>query len=275
MTDIDAQAFDEFEAAGWELVAGRYGELLSPITSQAIEPLLDAAGVRAGMRVLDVGTGPGDAAATAVARGADVTGIDIAAAMVEIASRRHPDAVFVQGSATELPFADESFDAAVGNIVILHVGEPERAALELARVLVPGGRLALSTWDVPERSPLFGALVGAVADADVSPPGDVPHGPSFFQFGDDDVFRALLLGAGFADVEIRSFTFDFPLRSADELMTVVAEATVRMGALLRAGDDSQRTRMRESLERRIEPWRRGDGYAVPAPMKIAAGTKPG
>ncbi len=274
MTDIDAQAFDEFEAAGWELVAGRYGELLSPITSQAIEPLIDGAGVRAGMHVLDVGTGPGDAAAAAVARGADATGVDIAAAMVEIASRRHPEAEFVQGSATDLPFADGSFEAAVGNVVILHVGEPERAAQELARVLVPGGRVALSTWDVPERSPLFGALVGAVADAEVSPPSDVPHGPSFFQFGEDDVFRALLLGAGFADVEIGSVTFDFPLHSADELMTVVAEATVRMGALLRAGDDSQRARMRESLEQRIEPWRLGDGYAVPAPMKIAVGTKP-
>jgi hypothetical protein len=74
-----------------------------------------------------------------------------------------------------------------------------------------------STWDVPERSPLFGALVGAVADAEVSPPRDVPHRPSFFQFGEDDVFRALLVGAGFADVEIRTVTFDFPLRSADEL----------------------------------------------------------
>ena len=56
-------------------------------------------------------------------------------------------------------------------------------------------------------------------------------------------------------------------------MTLVAEATVRMGALLRAGDDSQRNRIRESLEQQISPWRRGDGYAVPASMKIAAGTK--
>lgn len=274
MTDTDAQAFDEFEAVGWELVARRYGELLSPITGQAIEPLLDAAGVGAGMRVLDVGTGPGDAAAAAVARGADATGIDIAAAMVEIASRRHPEAVFVQGSATDLPFADGSFDAAVGNLVILHVGEPERAAQELVRVLVPGGGVALSTWDVPGQSPLFGALVGAVADAQVSPPSDVPHGPSFFQFGEDDPFRELLLGAGFTDVDIGSVTFDFSVRSADELMTLVAEATVRMGALLRAGDDSQRARMRESLAPRIAPWRRGDRYAVPASMKIGAGTKP-
>jgi len=275
VTDIDAQAFDEFEAAGWEVVARRYSELLGPITSQAVEPLLDAAGVRAGMRVLDVGSGPGDAAAAAVARGATATGIDVAAAMVELAAQRHPGATFVQGSATELPFADESFDAAIGNVVILHVGEPERAAEELARVLVPGARVALSTWEVPGRSPLFGALVGAVEDAEVTPPSDVPHGPSFFRFGKDEVFEALLRGAGFADVSVESVTFDFPLRSADDLMTVVSEATVRMGALLRAGDDSQRARMRESLEQRIAPWRRDDGYEVPAPMKIASGLKPG
>ena len=275
MTDIDPRAFDEFEAAGWELAADRYYELLSPITGLAIEPLLDAAGIRAGMRVLDVGTGPGTAAAGAATRGAQATGIDIAPAMIEIAAQRHPDPEFVQGSATELPFADGSFDAAVGNIVIQHIGEPERAVNELARVLVPGGRLALSTWDVPERSPLFAALIGAVDDAKVPPPGDVPHGPSFFQFGEDDVFRALLLGAGFADVEIGSFALEFPLHSADELLNIIAEGTVRMAALLLAADDSQRAEMRASVERRIEPWRRGDGYAVPAPVKIAAGTKPG
>lgn len=256
-------------------MAGRYTELLSPVTSQAIGPLLDAAGVGARMRVLDVGTGPGEAAAGAVARGADATGIDVAPAMVDIAAERHPEAQFVQGSVTELPFADGSFDVGVGNIVIQHVSEPERAARELARVLVPGGRVALSTWDVPERSPIFGALLGAVADAAVPPPDQVPDGPSFFQFAEDAVFRALLVNAGFADVEVTSFTFEFPVDSADELINVVAEGTVRMGALLRMADDSQRTRMRESVEQRIAPWRRGDRYLVPAPVKIAAGTKPG
>jgi SAM-dependent methyltransferase len=274
MTDFDARAFDEFEAAGWERVADGYAEHLSQVNGLAIEPLLDAAAIGVGMRVLDVGTGAGDAAAGAVARGAHATGIDIASAMVEIAAQRHPDAAFVHGSATELPFADQSFDAAIGNLVIPHVGEPEQAAQELARVLVPGGRVALSAWDVPARSPFFAALIGAVDDAGMPPPSDIPHGPSFFQFGEDGVFRALLLGAGFTDVEIASFTLDFPLRSADELITVVSEGTVRIGALLRAGDDSQRGRLRESLEQRIEPWRIGDGYAVPAPMKIAAGTKP-
>src|SRR5262245_14693699 len=121
MTENDAQAFDRYEAAGWELVAALYERVWSPTTSQAVEPLLDAGGVVAGLRVLDVGTGAGDAAGRAVERGARATGVDVAAAMVEIAARRFPAASFVEASVTELPFADASFDAAVGNIVIQHV----------------------------------------------------------------------------------------------------------------------------------------------------------
>ena len=119
--------------------------------SRVIDPLLDAVRVEHGARVVDVGTGSGDAAGRAADRGAIATGVDVAAAMVEIAAQRHPAAQFIQASATQLPFADGSFDAAVGNMVIQHIGEPERAALELVRVLVSGGRLALSTWDAPER----------------------------------------------------------------------------------------------------------------------------
>jgi SAM-dependent methyltransferase len=182
---------------------------------------------------------------------------------------------FVKAAVTALPFADESFEAAVGNIVIQHVGEPEQAARELARVLVPGGRVALSTWDAPERSPFFAVLLGAIADAEVPPPADVPPGPSFFQFADDAAFGGLLRGAGFADVEIEAVSFDFLLRSASELIAALVEGTVRTGALLRAADESQRARIHEGLEARLGPWSRGDGYAVPASVKIASGQKRG
>ena len=274
MTEIDTRAFDQYEAAGWELVAALYERVWTPMTSQAVDPLLDAAGVEAGLRVVDVGSGAGEGAARATRRGAQATGVDVAGAMVEIATKRHPDTRFVEASVTELPFPDESFDAAVGNIVIQHVGEPERAARELARVLVPGGRVALSTWDAPERSPFFGAVLGALADAQVPPPSEVPPGPSFFQFADEAPFQSLLQSAGFADVSVRTIPIEFPLDSAGELITALADGTVRTGALLRAARDEQRRAIRESLAARLEEWRRGDRYVVPAPVRIASATKP-
>jgi ubiquinone/menaquinone biosynthesis C-methylase UbiE len=274
VTEYDASAFDAYEQAGWEAIAGRFYELWSPITSQAIEALLDAAHVGPGSRVLDVGTGAGDAAGRALGRGADATGVDVAAAMVEIAARRNPQATFVQASGSELPFADGSFDAVVGNNVIQHVGEPQRAAREFERVLVAGGRVALSSWDAAERSPFFAAVLGAVEAADVPSPREAPAGPSFFQFTDDAVFRVLLEDAGFEAVAVESIAAEIPIASADELITALAEGTVRVGAALRAADDVQRERMRELLEERLAEWRRGDGFAVPAPMKLASGAKP-
>jgi ubiquinone/menaquinone biosynthesis C-methylase UbiE len=273
VNDYDADAFDAYEQAGWESIAGRFAERWSPITSLAVDALLDAAHVGQGSRVLDVGTGAGDAAAHAVRRGAEATGVDVATAMVEIAARRHPEATFVQASATELPFADGFFDAVVANNVIQHIGEPERAVVEFRRVLAPGGRVGLTSWDAAERSPFFEAVLGAVAAADVPSPTEAPAGPSFFQFTDDAVFRALLEDAGFQEVAVGTIPVEIPVASGDELIIALAEGTVRVGAALRAADDDQRDRMQRSLEERLAEWRRGSGFAVPAPMKLASGAK--
>jgi hypothetical protein len=54
----------------------------------------------------------------------------------------------------------------------------------------------------------------------------------------------------------------------------LADGTVRTGALLRAADAAQRSAIRNSLDARLEEWRRGDRYVVPAPVKIASGRKP-
>jgi hypothetical protein len=140
--------------------------------------------------------------------------------------------------------------------------------------MAPRGRIALSSWDAAERSPFFAAVLGAVVSAGVPAPHEAPAGPSFFQFTDDLVFRALLEDAGFEAVAIDDIAVEIPVASANELITSLADGTVRVGAALRVADDMQRDRMRESLEERLEEWRRGSGFAVPAPMKLASGTKP-
>ena len=164
-TNIDADAFNAFEAAGWEARAESYHRHLGAMTSPVIEPLLDAAGVDRATRVLDVATGPGYAAAACAVRGASVVGVDVASAMVALARRLRPEIEFRQADAERLPFGDGEFDAVVANFLIPHVGRPERVAAELARVLAPGGRLALSTWDVPSRGRLVGVLADAVRQA--------------------------------------------------------------------------------------------------------------
>ena len=95
------EEFKAFEHRGWNdsEVADKYGSWFVPLTSQSVEPLLDAAGIESGKLVLDVATGIGTVAAAAASRGAQVSGIDFSLAMVELARRLYPDLDFREGDA--------------------------------------------------------------------------------------------------------------------------------------------------------------------------------
>ncbi len=116
-------------------------------------------------------------AGEAARRGATVRGVDVAEAMVARAAAEHPGIEFRQADAQSLPFEDGAFDAVVGNFGLPHFGRPELAVAEGARVLAPGGRLALTTWDVPAEMRMFGVFLEAVAEAGAAPPDGLPQAP--------------------------------------------------------------------------------------------------
>jgi ubiquinone/menaquinone biosynthesis C-methylase UbiE len=113
-----------------------------PEYTEQIIPL--AVDVLAGFeRVLDVGTGEGQIARILHHAGADVTGIDVAAAQVDEARARGGGPRYVRGVAHGLPFDDQSFDAAIACLVFEHIDELDGSLAEVARILRPGGRFAL------------------------------------------------------------------------------------------------------------------------------------
>lgn len=105
----------------------------------AFEQLLEA-GPR---RVLDAGCGRGDFGERLAAAGIEVVGLDQSSRMVDLTRERGLEAVV--GDIAELPFPDESFDAAAANHVLYHLPDVDRGLAELARVLRPGGRLVATT----------------------------------------------------------------------------------------------------------------------------------
>src|SRR3954453_2495582 len=181
----DPAAFKAFEAEGWTRKAATYDRLTARATARLIEPLLDAAAVQSGTRLLDVACGPGRCAAAAAARGAVPVGLDMAVGMVAAARARHPELEFRQGDAERLPFADASFDAVVAGFVVNHLPRPESALAECARVLRPGGSVAVTVWARPERMRLLGVLAEAVERTEaVRDPGLPSGGPDPFRFAD-------------------------------------------------------------------------------------------
>ena len=273
-TPIDLDAFREFEVGGWEKVGGAYDRFVGSITARVIDPLLEAARVAPTARVLDVATGPGYVAARAGERGASVIGVDISAPMVALASRNHPGIEFRQADAEKLPFEGGSFDAVVSNFILGHLAYPERAVLELARVLKPQGFLALSWWDVPERARILGLFVDAVREAGASPPPDLPPGPPMFRFSADAELSKLLGTAGLRDIEVRVVSFSHRVSGSDELWDGLLPGTVRTQALIFRQTAEMQRRIRGALDRLLRQYAVGDGFEVPVSVKIAAGRKP-
>jgi SAM-dependent methyltransferase len=271
---VDADAFNSFEAAGWEQQVAGYEEFFVPITARLVGPLLDAAEVRPGARVLDVASGPGHVAAGAAERGASVIGVDITDGMLSLARRLHPELEFRHGDAEALPFPNGSFDAVVANFVMLHVGRPEQAAAEFARVLAPDGRLALTVWDVPERARFIGALVEAVATAGAGPPQDLPVGPPIFRYSNDQEFAVLLRGRQLEDVQVSTVSFSHHLPSPDALWRGLLGGTVRISALIRGQTSEMQRQIRAAFDRNLQQYEVDDGLELPVSVKLATGRKP-
>ena len=269
----EADAFNAFESAGWQHQAPTYDDFIGRVTSRLVDPLLDAANVRSGSRLLDVATGPGYAAANAARRGARVTGVDIAPAMIALASSRYPDIEFVRADAESLPFDAGAFDAVVANFLVPHLGRPRRVMAELVRVLADGGRLSLTTWDTADHMRVLGIFLEAFAQAGAAPPPDIPVGPPFFRYADDGTFAALLTDHGLVDARIHTIAFTHRVSSSDEYWDGMLGGTVRTSALVAGQDDETRQRVRRCVDQLLLGLRSGDDFELPISVKLASGRK--
>jgi ubiquinone/menaquinone biosynthesis C-methylase UbiE len=272
--EIDPDAFNAFEAAGWEDKADGYDDLVGRVTSRLADPLLDAVHVGRGTRLLDLATGPGYVAARAGERGAKVVGVDVAGAMVSLAARLHPGLDFRRADVHELPFEEGSFDAVVGNFAILHLGRPEQATADFVRVLRPGGRLALTTWDRPERARLLGLFLDAVAETGVSGPADLPAGPDLFRFADEAEFERLLRDSGLEHPAVTTISFTHRLASADELWEGFLRGSLRAATLIVHQPEGTQLRIREAFDRLVRDYESEDGLELPISVKLASGMRP-
>src|SRR5215467_14402838 len=228
-----SDAFTKFEHAGWQRVANKYDSTWSSSTRQFIPPLLDAADVSGKMAILDVGCGPGYVSAAASERGAVPVGLDFSAEMISIAKKMFPRIEFCQGDAQDLPFPGSNFDRVVANFALLHLANPERAMAEAARVLKTGGRFAFTTWAKIAENP-FVKLVDDAVQAHANLDVDLPPGPPFYLFENEEEFRKALERAGFdgASMIFITHTIKWKVPSARFIFEAETKAGVRTAGLL-------------------------------------------
>ncbi len=143
--DVPAQA----GAPAMDWGTGKY-ESLAAALLPAARVVAESAGLRPDERVLDLGCGIGNAALLAAEHSGEVTGVDPASRLLEIAraqaAREGKKVTFLPGEAASLPVGDCALDVILSVFALVFAPDPGAAAAEMSRALTPGGRIVLSAW---------------------------------------------------------------------------------------------------------------------------------
>lgn len=262
---FDAETVARFENETWSRCAKGYMDGFGALVAEGIAPLLDEVKVRRGDRVLDVGTGPGLVASMAAERGANPVGLDFNEAMLAEARRIHPEIEFHAGSAEDLPFGDEEFDAVVGNFVLHHSGDPNKVLREAFRVLRPEGRTGFTVWADLSKLEAFGLFLTAVEEH--AGAAEVPHGP-LFGVSDFTVFNEMARDAGFRDPSVREIQIAWRTHSIDSFL-----AAFRDWANLEAFPRDMRHAIEGTVRERAGAYRHGDAFTMPNPAILVSAVK--
>lgn len=258
----------------WDDRSKDYEKLAEPSTSRFALALAQQVGVRAGDRVIDIACGPGALTLHLAGAGAQVTAIDHSPAMVarlldrvEAAGlSRRVDGAAMDGQA--LTFADNQFDVALSAFGIFLFPDNEAGLREAVRVVRPGGRVGIATWQgafgAGPSLLLHRAFAAMFPDRKIELPCQ-----GAAEWGDPDTLRRALVDAGLIDVSVIEHNAEWPFPSA-EVMGEEASRLFQMFPSWTGLDDAERERLTASIVASL----RADSV-VPTTALLATGRKPG
>lgn len=267
-------------ASSWATHPDRYDGMLAPLGWLA----LDAAHLRPGERILDVGCGAGQLSLEAAARvspGGSVVGADLSIPLLELARERAErarvaSATFVEADAQVHRF-DVPFDVVISRFGVMFFADPVAAFANLHAATVEGGRLAFVCWQpAPANEWVVAALNAFRPHVDLPAPPP-PGAPGPFAFGDPDHIKGVLEAAGWADVEIGGVMTTVAVGGAttvDEAVEFYLEDNFgRM--LLASASPEQRAAATRSLEEALAPHVSGGHVGLGAAVWVVTADRPG
>ena len=256
-------------AAVWSRGGKAYEEISRGI-SDAIEHCVLRLDPQPGERILDLSTGTGWTSRIVARRGAWVVGADIAEDLLNAArARAHSEGLSIEyqlGDAEQMPFASASFDAVVSTFGVMFASRPEAAASELARVVRPGGRIALTTWAADGN--VFG-MFRVMRPYMPVPTDQAP--PSPFAWGRQD--RVLeLLGEAF-DLKFEQGTSFYREPSAEAAWRTFSTGYGPTRILYETLDPDRRQTLRDEFIAFHEHFANELGICVPREYSVIIGTR--
>ena len=222
----------------FDVAAGAYGRFMGRYSEPLADQLVELAGVRRGMRALDVGCGPGVLTSRLADRlGADhVAAVDPSPPFVAAARERCPGVDVRQGVAESLPWADGAFDVALAGLVVHFMSDPVAGLREMGRV---GGAVGATVWNHASATGPLSTFWGAVKDLDP----DAADEAALPGTGEGDLGR-LAREAGLREVVEGTLTVSVPYTGFEEWWEPYTLGVGPAGDYVRGLDDAGRERLR-------------------------------
>jgi SAM-dependent methyltransferase len=230
MFDVSETSYNNF--------MGRYSERLGPAFA-------DFAGVEAGQKVLDVGAGTGALTTELVRRGAEAAAADPSPSFVTALERQLPDADVRSAPAEDLPWPDESFDAALAQLVLTFMNDAPAGVAEMRRVVRPGGVVAACMWDRHGMEMLAAVHRTQVAVGG----GGTTEARTLYRSRDE--IEGLFAGSGFTGMQTELLEVQREYSGFDELWDALVDGAGPAGAWVKTLDDETRAKAHDELHRQV------------------------
>ena len=275
---------DDFRAAslqGWARVAPDWGQLTERVDEQlrpASDWMLAAVQLKPGERVLELAGGPGTVsllAARAVGPEGQVIYTDFAEPMIDAGRQRlaregaaNVEARVMDAEAIELP--DGAVDVVLCRMGYMFTADPAATFRETARVLVPGGRLALAVWSDAASNPWVSLPMQAIMQQLDAPPPP-PGAPGVFALADAQRLRGLLEQAGLEPAAIETVDGEVRYDSLENWFELTQRLAGPVRALLASVEEAVLEKISQSWRERAASYAQSDGsYALPDRMLLAS-----
>ena len=270
---FDPEAVRAFEHAGWQRAAAEYNATFAHASARFVDALLDAAGVGAATRLLDVCCGTGVVTVAAAGRGADATGVDFSAAMLDQARRVHAQTSLRRGrrrGAALSPTARSRRSCRISAYITSPI-PTGRWPKRVGYCGQAGGWRSPTGRRRPKMSPGGCCSMRSAPTAICRP--QTRHRPAAIcrrRKRRCGCSRKPALPSAGRRLSAESGWWTRPR----DLITALARGTVRTAALIHAQSAEARPKIEAAIAAAAAAYRRGEGYAVPIAAILASGTRP-
>ena len=202
----------------WDMVAEGYAEITMKLFQGYTDKALALSELNEGSNIVDIACGPGTLALAAAKKVNSVKAVDFSASMLailqETINQQAIDNIETHfGDGQNLPYDDESFDAAFSMFGLMFFPDRNKGYAEIFRTLKPSGTVVISSWAPVSESPAMMAVFGAVKA--INPDMPAPQA-DIESLENPEVFKSELLNAGFSDIKIHRITKKFVVNTVEE-----------------------------------------------------------